>query len=356
MTTDLDTIRLAIEDGDISGARTLLREALRNPTAETYYLASLVALNNTQRNDFLHKALELDAFHQQAADALAVTHRDPGGSERKARSQSRTWLLPLLLLGFSIILTLVAGWLMYLGGQIDDSDMLFFLVWASLIILSSITLIRYLRRRLYVSRTTVQIDLAALWLPFALLSLFRTYVIWGFPFLQFLSEVVFSLSPWLAFAIFAAMSVDTAGQSASLTPYPWKRLLRLVAMGAGLAITAGLLGGELGVVGELIYSDTTLFASLFVVEVLSFFLLLNYLRNFWHDAVGRYELELAALWLAYYPVMYAIWANRLLDEDMLILGVAFWLVPAIVGLVVLYLGKPQPQVKVGLKDQNQASG
>lgn len=68
--TDLDKIRHAIECADVEEARDLLRDALRDPSADIYYLASRVALNDAQKVQFLEKALELDPFHQQAADAL----------------------------------------------------------------------------------------------------------------------------------------------------------------------------------------------------------------------------------------------------------------------------------------------
>lgn len=64
-------IRTAIDSLDMERARELLREALKqNPSAEIYYLASLAALNEQQKNQFLEKAIELDPFHKEANDEL----------------------------------------------------------------------------------------------------------------------------------------------------------------------------------------------------------------------------------------------------------------------------------------------
>jgi hypothetical protein len=74
---ELEDIRDAIERAEVKKARELLRDALQNPTADAYYLASQVALGQTQRAEFLEKALELDPFHQQAADQMAQpNHKD----------------------------------------------------------------------------------------------------------------------------------------------------------------------------------------------------------------------------------------------------------------------------------------
>ncbi|PDW05059.1 hypothetical protein [Candidatus Viridilinea mediisalina] len=64
-------IQSAIDTFDADKARVLLREALQDsPDAETYYLASLVAINAQQQRKFLDKALELDPFHPAAHAAL----------------------------------------------------------------------------------------------------------------------------------------------------------------------------------------------------------------------------------------------------------------------------------------------
>ncbi len=60
----------AIENGETDRARQLLSESLKNPDAETYYLAAHVAIDKEQQVDFLQQALQLDRFHQKAQLAL----------------------------------------------------------------------------------------------------------------------------------------------------------------------------------------------------------------------------------------------------------------------------------------------
>lgn len=64
-------IREAISSNDVSAARKLISVALKNePDADIYYLASLVALDDNQKSNFLNKALELDPFHEEANNLL----------------------------------------------------------------------------------------------------------------------------------------------------------------------------------------------------------------------------------------------------------------------------------------------
>lgn len=70
MSTLNHEIRAAIESMYPDRARDLIKDALKDADAETYYLASLVALNEDQKRDFLQKALDLDPFHTQAYKAL----------------------------------------------------------------------------------------------------------------------------------------------------------------------------------------------------------------------------------------------------------------------------------------------
>lgn len=63
-------IKKAIDTFDTETARSLLREALKEANAETYYLASLVALDDEQKNNFLKKAVELDPFHEKSHASL----------------------------------------------------------------------------------------------------------------------------------------------------------------------------------------------------------------------------------------------------------------------------------------------
>lgn len=63
-------IKTALDGFDLNTARQLLREALPNADAETYYLASLAAITDDQRLQFLQKANELDPFHEKSVIEL----------------------------------------------------------------------------------------------------------------------------------------------------------------------------------------------------------------------------------------------------------------------------------------------
>ena len=65
-----EDIRAAIDTFDLARARELLRDALKEANAETYYLASRAALDEDQKRDFLEKAVALDPFHEKARLAL----------------------------------------------------------------------------------------------------------------------------------------------------------------------------------------------------------------------------------------------------------------------------------------------
>lgn len=59
-------IQDAIDAFDVDKARQLIRDALPEADAETYYLASQVALNDDQKQRFLEQAVEKDPFHEKA--------------------------------------------------------------------------------------------------------------------------------------------------------------------------------------------------------------------------------------------------------------------------------------------------
>jgi hypothetical protein len=65
-----EQIRQAINSFDTESARLLLRDAMKEADAETYYLASKVAIDDEQKTEFLEKAVELDPFHEKARLAL----------------------------------------------------------------------------------------------------------------------------------------------------------------------------------------------------------------------------------------------------------------------------------------------
>ena len=78
MNDHIQQIRDAINAFDVTQARTLLRDALKNPDAEIFYLASMVALNDTQKRDYLQKAVAEDPFHEAAHHELARLVGLPG--------------------------------------------------------------------------------------------------------------------------------------------------------------------------------------------------------------------------------------------------------------------------------------
>ncbi len=64
-------IEEAIASNDVSKARKLISAAIKNePDADIYYLASLVALDDNQKSNFINKALELDPFHEESNNLL----------------------------------------------------------------------------------------------------------------------------------------------------------------------------------------------------------------------------------------------------------------------------------------------
>ncbi|MFQ3673925.1 MAG: hypothetical protein SNJ83_10055 [Aggregatilineales bacterium] len=77
MSTLNQQIEKAIDSLDVDHARKLLREAMQDANAETYFLASKVALDDDQKRDFLEKAVSLDPFHEKARAALKMLRDQP---------------------------------------------------------------------------------------------------------------------------------------------------------------------------------------------------------------------------------------------------------------------------------------
>jgi hypothetical protein len=77
MSSKNDEIRLAINEMNTDKARELLKSALSEADAQTYYLASLVAFDDKQRAMFLQKAIDLDPFHGEAYQALEKLKAPP---------------------------------------------------------------------------------------------------------------------------------------------------------------------------------------------------------------------------------------------------------------------------------------
>jgi uncharacterized RDD family membrane protein YckC len=95
MATVLEQVENAINRGDAEQARELLRdELLSNPTAEAYYLASLVAFDEEQQREFLEKALAIYPFHKKAYTLLkrinARHPKTPDRSEAGSRAQQES--------------------------------------------------------------------------------------------------------------------------------------------------------------------------------------------------------------------------------------------------------------------------
>ncbi len=80
-------IRTAIDQFELEHAQQLLKQALKNPDAETYYLAARLAIDEEQRNDFLQKALALNPFHQKAQQVL----KGPANDDKALLVASIRW-------------------------------------------------------------------------------------------------------------------------------------------------------------------------------------------------------------------------------------------------------------------------
>jgi hypothetical protein len=102
-----EQIKTAIRHLDTEAARRLVNEALeKQPNAELYYLASLVASSVEQRQDYLEKALSLDPEHLEAASELSKMQKFPFTERRKSRPLARKKIVSLfvslvLLLGIT---------------------------------------------------------------------------------------------------------------------------------------------------------------------------------------------------------------------------------------------------------------
>lgn len=71
MSNIISEIKSAIDSLDVEQARELLKIALKeNPTSEVYYLASRVAVTETQKRAYLNKAIEIDPFNEDAHNEL----------------------------------------------------------------------------------------------------------------------------------------------------------------------------------------------------------------------------------------------------------------------------------------------
>lgn len=79
MTEVIKEIKAAIGSKDLGRARALLREALKQPTPEIYYLAAQVPIDREQQIRLLERAVDLDPFYQPATlklSELKALHSD----------------------------------------------------------------------------------------------------------------------------------------------------------------------------------------------------------------------------------------------------------------------------------------
>lgn len=91
-------IKEAIDSFDLPRARQLLRDALKEADAETFYLASRAALDDEQKHEFLQKALALDPFHEAARKAAQSLTASSGaaassGNNRAAEQSKGTVII-----------------------------------------------------------------------------------------------------------------------------------------------------------------------------------------------------------------------------------------------------------------------
>ncbi len=88
-------IKEAIDLFDIDSARLLLRDALKEADAETYYLASKVAIDPQQRIEFLQKSTQLDPFHELSRRELALAISSIHNSATQGNYTSNSKLVSL---------------------------------------------------------------------------------------------------------------------------------------------------------------------------------------------------------------------------------------------------------------------
>jgi hypothetical protein len=87
-------IRDSINEFDLDAARSSLKIALKHkPTAETYYLVSMVAETAKEKKKYLEKALELDPFNEEAFAEMEVVQAREVEMERaeQMKKNSDNW-------------------------------------------------------------------------------------------------------------------------------------------------------------------------------------------------------------------------------------------------------------------------
>jgi hypothetical protein len=104
-------IQIAIRYSDIDGARRMLDEALaKQPDAELYYLASLLADTFEERRAYLEQSLSLNPRHIKADSEFRQLQRRRYFEKRKLKSINRKRLLSLLFC-IALLLTVLGFYL-----------------------------------------------------------------------------------------------------------------------------------------------------------------------------------------------------------------------------------------------------
>jgi hypothetical protein len=152
----IESIKSAIADGNHEEARTLLRVALKDPTAEIYYLASQVALNEQQRQSFLNKASSLESrnsaveMNRVDIDTAPTKPRLKVGSQQALLERPDKQEINWLTVATISIVSLLGG---ILDGPIGDSVILLLIAFVLLIVFAG-----YAKNHNKVQKTQIWLD------------------------------------------------------------------------------------------------------------------------------------------------------------------------------------------------------
>ena len=167
-------IRSTLAAKDWDRARALLGQALRNPTAETYYLAAYATADPQQRRAFLERSLEMDPAHQPAAEALQRMGSQPGrNAARTAQVSSERSPQPTISrperqpfnwtrLVVACLAGVLFGLMTPVGGYGPAGSLYIPMGVALVYVLAA--LLHYVRRSLENNPLFYQIEVLALWL------------------------------------------------------------------------------------------------------------------------------------------------------------------------------------------------
>lgn len=118
----LESIKNAIANGNHEEARTLLRVALKEPTAEIYYLASQVALNDQQRQSFLTKAEEIDSSHSPKLNTYTTKETRDESNQSISHNKWGYLSTAKLIMGIAITLIPIAIFLFSTANQPNSEN------------------------------------------------------------------------------------------------------------------------------------------------------------------------------------------------------------------------------------------